>query len=194
MIRGIIGLGVLVVLWGVVEFLLLDIFFLYVYGATRSPCALFNHRLDKWLILCHCPGNHCYVRYFRFPWFFSCWSGCSNSWGRWWWDGSVCSGIKWFMSVGSVVVHGMSSLILKIGAWGASSKGGGIREFSSGWDFPTASNFPFAKLCRVIGIVSLIVWVTGIVWVEVVVAAVIGVGAVSVRVAGTTVTLCLGQS
>ena len=37
-----------------------------------------------------------------------------------------------FMSVGSIVGHGVSSLILKIGAWGASSKGGGIREFSSG--------------------------------------------------------------
>ena len=96
------------------------------------------------------------------------------------------------MSVGSIVGHGVSSLILKTGAWGASSKGGGIREFGSGWGFPTASNFSFAKLCRVIGIVSVIVWVTGIAWVEVVVVAVMGVDTVGVRVARAIVTFVSG--
>ena len=72
------------------------------------------------------------------------------------------------------------------------SKAGGISEFTSGWHFPTASNFPFSKLCRVIGIVSLIDWVMGIVWVEVVVVADMGAGTVGVRVAGTIVTFVFG--
>ena len=94
MIRGIIGLGVLVVLWEMVEFLLLDAFFLFAYGATQSPCALFNHGVDNWFLLCHCPGNCCYVRHFRLLWFYLCWSNHSNSGGKLWWDGPVYSGIK----------------------------------------------------------------------------------------------------